>query len=263
MKSLGIVFATLRQQVRSEKAYLGNFWFEMFSKLAYNIMFITLIDQLFKRIGSFAGYSQNDFLCMYLISQLGFYVSYYVFHNGMVHLSRLVNTGNFDLLLLKPVPHEAYVYASSFRPIEVLLTAMPMTFIVGAFIDFGSLAITPLSAFLALLVGVCGLIICRTLLILLVLPAFKTGESTDTLTVFYSLVVMAHMPYDKLPNFMKALSVTVLPQLVIGAASTQVLLGKHNVMATVVLVVGAAVVSLVMSRVLWRYALRQYTSASS
>lgn len=181
----------------------------------------------------------------------------------MTRLVGMINTGSLDLLLLKPVSHKQFLYASSFQPFNFIATVIPMIIMTASQINFGVLNITPLSLLLGIIVISCGIIIANTLLFLLVIPAFKTGEATDSLGVFYSISVLSQMPYDKLPAFMKLLSLTVLPQLVISAATTQVVLSKHDVGATLILVIVAAGVSLVMSRIAWRYAMRQYTSASS
>src|SRR6185503_15867192 len=118
------------------------------------IMFILFIDQLFARVGHFAGYSKNDFYFLFFVSQLGFYLCYYGIFFPMQRLVESVRNGNFDLLLLKPVPHRAFLYISGMQMYELLLTAAPSLLIMALLINWSIIAVTPLSFVLGLIVWV-------------------------------------------------------------------------------------------------------------
>lgn len=258
-----LIFAAMREQTRAEKAFLGNFWLGIGSRLIYNIMFLIFIDVLFKRTGAIAGHSHNDFLFMYFISQVGFYVTYGCLFKAVQQLLLTVRDGNLDLLLLKPVPHRSFLYIQGQQPIDLLLTLVTTLSLVASQIDWSALTITPVAFLLGTIIWVCGVIICNTLLFALILPAFKTGEATDTLNVFYSITSLTTLPYGKLPFIMKALSLCVLPHLIIAGASAEVMMQKGNMLGIIVPIIIATLVSLCIYQLSWRYALRNYTSASS
>lgn len=259
--SLGLV--AFREQAKAEKAYIGNFWFGALSRLAYNLMFLLFIDVLFQRIGAVAGYSKNDFLFMFFVSQIGFYIAYMGIFSGMLKLVESVRNGNFDLLLLKPVPHRFFLYVRGFMPYELMFTFMIMLPMIGFFINWDELSINTGSFLLGALVWVGGLVICNTLMFALALPVFKYGDATNMLNMFYSITAINQLPYGKLPLVMKALSLSLLPQLIFAAATAEVMLQKGDTITTVLSVCIATIVSITLYQFMWRYALKHYTSASS
>jgi ABC-type uncharacterized transport system permease subunit len=263
LRGLSLAMAAFREQARAEKAHLGNFWFGMLSKLIYNVMFLLFVDQLYARVGHFAGYSKNDFLFLYFVSQFGFYICYYGIFFPMQRLIQTVRNGNFDLLLLKPVPHRAFLYVNGMTPYELLFTALPSMFIMGALINWGALTISPVSFALGLVVWASGIVICNTIVFALALPVFKTGDATDTLSTFYSITSMSQMPYTRLPGFMKIGALVVFPQIIIAGAASEVLLMKTDAVGLAALLAAVSVVSIMAVNWLWKYALRNYTSVSS
>lgn len=263
LRDLKLIIAAIREQAKSETAYMGNFWFSFAAKIIYNIIFLVFIDVLFQRVGGIAGYSKNDFLFMYFISQIGFYTMYGTIFSGLYKLAELVNKGDFDLLLLKPVPHRAFLYVGGFRPYDFLFTLGTILPIVGSQIHWSNIHLSVSSIILGSIVWLGGQIIANTLIFALTLPAFKAGDSSDMLGVFYSINSLGQMPYSKLPLFMKLLSLSLLPMLVISAAASEVMLAKGNALVVVLSVVGASLLSLIIFQLLWRYALKNYTSASS
>lgn len=262
-RTVQLIGVAFREQVRAERAYLGNFWFGILTKLAYNTMFILFIDQLFLRVGAIGDFTKNDFLFVYLVSQTGFYITYYAIFFPLQKLIYTVRNGNFDLMLLKPVPHRAFLYINGMSAYELLLTALPSMLILGFLINWGELAVTPLSILLGAVVWLSGIIICNTVLFALALPVFKSGDATDTLNAFYSIASMGHTPFSKLPDAMRVAALVVFPQLLIAGATGEVLLMKGDIFGVTMLVASAAVVAMIVFQLLWKYALRNYTSASS
>jgi ABC-type uncharacterized transport system permease subunit len=263
IRTVKLSYYNFREQARAERAHLGNFWFMVFSRVAYNVTFVVLIDAVFQRVGSLAGYSKNDFFFMYFISQIGFYMLYMTIFSGLQRLVQIVRTGDFDLLLLKPVPHRTFLYISGMQPFDLLFSYLSALPIIIPLIHWGELHVTIGSALLGVVVMICGMIIGNTFMFALTLPAFKSGDATDMMNVFYSITSMSQVPYSKLPLYMKVLSLGVLPQLIISAAASEVILTKGDTIGLVVIVLAAAGLSFIIFQTLWRYALRNYTSASS
>ncbi len=263
LRTLNLIRIAFTEQVRAERAYLGNFWFGMLTKLAYNAMFILFIDQLFHRVGQLGDFTKNEFLFVYLVSQFGFYVCYYGIFFPLKKLIMQVRNGSFDLMLLKPVPHRAFLYISGMSAFELLLTALPSLLILGGLIDWGQIHVSAASVALGLTVWCSGIIISNTVLLLLTLPVFKNGDATDSLDVYYSITPMAQQPYSKLPSAMQIAALVIFPQIIIAGATSEVLLMKGDMLGVTVTAGVAAIIAIVVAEVAWRYALRNYTSASS
>jgi ABC-2 type transport system permease protein len=262
-RSLRLVWAAFSEQLAAERAYLGNFWFGLLSKLIYNFMFLFFIDQLYARVGHFAGFSKNDFLFLYFVSQTGFYICYHGIFASMIKLVQTVRTGNFDLFLLKPVPHRSFLYIQGTSFYEVLTTAIPCLFLIAFNINWPQLNLSAVSLALGLIAWLSGIIICNTLVFILTLPVFIHGEATETVNAFYSFTTSSQIPYSKLPTFMKYAALVAFPQIIVAGATAEIFLHKVDPFAILAIIVPAAVGSLVLVNILWKFALRNYTSASS
>lgn len=263
IRGLSLAWYAFREQARAEFAYLGNFWFSLIARIFYNITFLVFIDALFQRVGQVAGYTRNDFMFMFFVSQLGFYVIYLILFTGLLKLVDNVRTGQFDLLLLKPVPHRLFLYIRGTTPIDFAFTTLSALPLIATQINWGALTLDGQSLLLGLVVWVCGMIISNTFLFALTLPAFRAGDATDMMNVFYAVTGISQVPYNNLPVYIKALSLCILSQLIVAAAATEVILMKGDSTMVVIPVVVAALFSVFIYNQLWRFALRNYTSASS
>lgn len=263
LRAFSLIRIAFTEQVRAERAYLGNFWYGILTKLAFNAMFILFIDQLFHRVGQLGDFTKNEFLLVYLVSQLGFYICYYGIFYPLKKLLMQVRNGSFDLMLLKPVPHRAFLYISGMSTFELLLTTLPSLLILGGLIDWGQLDVSITSITLGIIVWASGIAICNTVLFALVLPVFKNGDATDSLDVFYSIAAMGQQPYSKLPGAMQVAALVIFPQILIAGATGEVLLMKGDIVGVTVIAGIAAIIAIIIAQIMWRYALRHYTSASS
>jgi ABC-2 type transport system permease protein len=263
LRNMSLARHAFIEQARAETAYIRNFWFTLISRILYNITFLIFIDALFQRVGHVAGYSRSDFMFMFFVSQLGFYVMYLIVFTGLLKLVENVRTGQFDLLLLKPVPHRLFLYIRGMVPIDFLFTCATTLPLILMQINWGEISLSPGSLALGAVVWVCGMIIGNTFLFALTLPAFRAGDASDMMNIFYAVTGMSQVPYSKLPVFMKVLSLTILSQLIIAAAATEIVLMKGDALGVSLAAIIAAVISVIIFNQLWRYALRNYTSASS
>lgn len=262
-KTLRLIAIAFTEQVRAERAYLGNFWFGMLTKLAYNSMFLLFINQLYHRVGQLGDFTKNEFLFLFLVSQLGFYICFYGLYFPLKKLLITVRTGNFDLMLLKPVPHRAFLYISGMSAFELLLTALPSLLILGGIINWGEIHISLFSFLMGLVIWVSGIVICNTILFALVLPVFSQGDATDTLDLFYPISSVGQQPFSKLPQAMKIAALVIFPQILIAGAASETLLMKQQGFLVPLVVAGTAIIAVIILQLLWRHALRNYTSASS
>jgi ABC-type uncharacterized transport system permease subunit len=258
-----IVAATIKEQAQSEKAYLGNFWADLSSTGLFVITNVVFLDLLFRRAGEIAGYSKNDYFFMMLIGQLTFYSVSGFLANPMALLIDSVRNGYFDLILLKPVATRTYLYARAVKPLVLAMVSLPNIILFCILINWGDLNLNFLSVVAGAIVWVSGFIIFNTFIFALALPVFTQGDSTDMLNAYYSTMAMTQMPYNNLPTIMKYLSLVVLPAVLMTAGAVAVILMKGSTLFILISAIGAAFVSLILLSLMWKFALRNYASASS
>lgn len=259
-----VVFAALRYRINGEKAYIGNIWLEFASTGMYVVTYIVFIDLLFRRVGTIADYSRNDFLFMSLMGQLTYYTISRLLSMPQYFLVDAVRTGLFDLLLLRPFPTRALLVATAIQPLHALITSVPSMAIICFVINWGALTITPLSVALGVLTWCCGLVIFNGLLSVLAYPVFTQGDATDMLNFWWTSFGIGEFPFDKLPPVIKGLGVTIIPGILLVSGTTQVILTKEGSLGnTIAIALGGALVSIFIQKILWRNALLNYASASS
>ncbi len=264
MRWLGILLASLKFRIQTELAYIGNFWLELVSTFFFVLTYIVFIDILFRRVGEVAAYDKNDFLFMSLVGQLTFYTVSRILAPPMGRLVATVRTGEFDLTLLKPAPTRLLLYSSSWRPLYMLYTSVPNIAIYVWLIEWQGLVMTWSSLAMGAVVWLCGVVIFSTFMFMLAYPVFTQGDATDLVGMWWSTMSMTEFPYDKLPSAIKALSLSVLPGLLMTAGSTQVILNKSD---TNHLLLGASIVGAIFALIVysffWSRAMLNYSSASS
>lgn len=258
-----IAYGLARDRLRNETAYMANIFAETASTVFYVISYLLFINFLFAKIGSVAGYSKNDIYFMMLVGQLTFYLYASLLLSAGVKIISTVRNGEFDLLLLKPINTIFYIYASSIKPITTTLISLPNLLILIILINWQALNLTPISLVLGFITWLASILILNTLIIATVYPVFTRGEATDTINITWSLFSINEIPYDKLPNTLKILSFALLPTLLAGGGVTYIALSKGPSMFIVLFSVIAAIIAVILYKLIWRKALQQYTSASS
>lgn len=263
--NLRLIGAILKERLSSELAFVGNTWAEIVSSVVYVASFLVFIELLFTRAGSIAGYSKDEFLFMFLASQVTFYVWNNLLFRPMAVLIESVRTGRLDSLLLRPVSALVTLYSSAQRPLESLLAAAPNIILVSILIDWTHLSISFSGIVVGAIVWLCGLVIYNTIMFIFAIPVFTQGDATNILQMSYTLHNSAQAPFQALPPFMKVLSFIALPSLLMSAGVAQIILGKHPDSSLPILLaaLAVAVVAYLIFLRLWRAALQSYTSASS
>jgi ABC-type uncharacterized transport system permease subunit len=130
-------------------------------------------------------------------------------------------------------------------------------------IDWQTLNLSILSCLLGFICWLASIFLLNTLLLATAYPVFTKGEAIDTLSITWSLFSINELPYEKLPRTLKFLSFTLMPTLLASSGVTYITLNKGPSALIVVFSVIAAIIAVILYKLIWRKALQQYTSASS
>jgi ABC-2 type transport system permease protein len=262
-KYISITYGLLRDRLRNETAYLPNILAETGSTIFYVLTYLLFINFLFGKIGSVAGYSKNDIYFMMLMGQLTFYLYANILLTTAVRIISSVRSGEFDLILLKPVNKIFYIYSSSIKPITTILVSLPNILILIYLINWQDLNLSILSTLLGFLCWVSSILILNTLLLLSSYTVFTNGEATDSVNITWSLFSINELPYNKLPKTLQLLSFSLIPTLLAGGGVTYVALNKGPATWLVFWSIVSGIISVLLFNLIWRKALNRYSSASS
>jgi ABC-2 type transport system permease protein len=180
---------------------------------------------------------------------------------GMRDVFTLINLGTLDGLLLKPIDSQFYIASRRIR----LLYVVRLVLGIGICIFIANnkdLHMTPGSIIYGSVLLIIGALCLFPLIFSIATLAIKYPRLDGLIDMTYSFRNAMQYTPEMFQKFHPATFVLLLPYLLIASIPTKALLGKSTLIDTITLC-GMTVGALLFSRLLWNYALRHYTSASS
>jgi len=247
---------------QTETAYFAHGWGNVLSTVAFTITYLVFISVIFANVHTLAGFTRDQMLFLLLVVQVNFYLMWSWAFNNAQRLVDDVNRGNFDLLLTKPLPALFYSSVRNISLLQFVRDGLPAILFVIFAIQWQHLTFQPLAVLAGLLLIVAGQIATQSFLLLFALPVFWYGQSSDLLNLSYPLMD-ADMPYTGIQPNLRVVLTLVVPALASASLPVAVMLGKFDMISGLGLGFGAAALLSVIKMVIWKSALRHYTSASS
>lgn len=180
---------------------------------------------------------------------------------SLVDLVEKIRNGSFDYVLLKPVDAQIAISSSRHEPWKIL---DGLGAIVIAIYAFHKRGYPPSATDLALGVGlfVAGAAAMYSLWIVCAAAAFWVGRLDNLLYLLGSVFDTARWPIHIFPGVWRFVFTFVIPVAVMTTFPAMALLGTLDA-PTMAATVGGSLAMLALSRLVWRTAIRSYTSASS
>jgi len=215
------------------------------------IMIVVVFDK--KKI---AGYGQQEIMAFFLIFNLLDLLGQ-LFFRGIYYFRHKVVTGQFDLILLKPVNSlfQILTAQTDFLDIPLLLIVIVMLIRLG-------LGITLVNFILFLLLVFCGFLIITAIHVLVASVGIMTTELDHIIWIYRDLSIMARLPIDIYLGPVKAFLTFIIPIALIFTFPAKALLGLLSWQGAVCSFAGSWLL-LTTSLKFWRFALTKYSSASS
>jgi viologen exporter family transport system permease protein len=180
---------------------------------------------------------------------------------SLVDLVERIRSGSFDYVLLKPVDAQVVVSASRYEPWKLFDLAGAILLVVYAFVRRGSPP-SPEHLALGIALFVAGAVAMYSLWIVCAAAAFWVGRLDNLMYLLGAIFDTARWPVYVFPGVWRIVFTFVIPVAVMTTFPAMALLGTlglERALATL----GGALAMLVIGRLVWRSAIRNYTSASS
>lgn len=180
---------------------------------------------------------------------------------SLVDLVEKIRTGSFDYVLLKPVDAQLAISSSRYEPWKILDGLGAVVIAVYAFSKRGyPPSATDLAFGISLFVA--GAAAMYSLWIVCAAASFWVGRLDNLLYLLGAVFDTARWPIHVFPGVWRFVFTFVIPVAVMTTFPAMALLGTLDAQ-TMAATVAGAVVMLALSRLVWRTAIRNYTSASS
>jgi ABC-2 type transport system permease protein len=258
---LRLLAVQLRVSLASAMAYRANFFVEGVMSLVWMAITLLPLIVLFDGRRTVAGWDAPSALVV-----IGYFMAVRAVLEGLispslVDLVEKIRSGSFDYVLLKPVDAQAMISASRYEPWKVFDLAGAIAVVIYAFVQRGA---PPPAADLVLGVVLFGAGVLATyaLWILCAAASFWVVRLDNLMYLLGAIFDTARWPVQVFPGVWRTIFTFVIPVAVMTTYPAMAMLGRLDA-RTALATVGGALGLLVLSRLVWRTAIRSYTSASS
>jgi ABC-2 type transport system permease protein len=259
---LSLYAALWRNSVIRELGFKVNFLMWIVVEGLWFVLQLSFIGVLYlhtERIGSWSKWQVVALVgTSHLIQQL--FTA--LFLTNLTALSEHIRTGKLDFMLLLPVNTRFLI---SLRQVDLggFVNAASAACVIGyALHRLGHRPAAAEVAGFALLIVV-GILIHYSLMLMLSATSFWTVRAQGIVWGYYNLFNIARLPDEAFRGAFKAVFTFALPMLLVSNVPVKLLVGKLGSPLEMLLLLALAALIFVASELLWRTALRRYTSASS
>jgi ABC-2 type transport system permease protein len=251
----------LRISLASAMAYRANFLLEGAMSLVWMVTTLLPLVVLFNGRASVAGWDAPSSLVV-----MAYFLAVNAVLDGtispsLVDLTGQIRSGSFDYVLLKPIDAQAMVSASRYELWKIFDLLGAIAVAVYAFSRIGA---PPTLGQLALGLGlfVTGIVAAYALWLLVAAASFWVVRLDNLMFLLGAVFDTARWPIQVFPGIWRFVFTFVIPVAVMTTYPAEALLGRLHA-ETAIATLAGSIVLLVVSRLVWRLAIRNYTSASS
>lgn len=264
----------LRNSLVREMTFRGNFLITVLTRAFYFAANLLLFEIIYRSVPGINGWSKWEYFAFMATGMLINALVETFFMPNLANFGELIRTGNLDFALLKPIDTQFLV---SFEKVEVAMLGQ-----VGFSLALLGISITELDLWttlataeglvriaLYLLLLLCGTAFFYSLMIVLASASVWLGRNTGLYDFWFYVTVFARYPREiySAPGFAAAFIqetfTYVVPILLVVTVPARVLVKAVESPGFVGLCLVSAFGGLILSRLVFRWSLRAYRSASS
>jgi len=242
-------------------SYRGNFIFGFIITGMESLTMFAAIGIVFTKINTLAGWNFGDVLVLNGVHLLANTASWLLFRGGINDFDRVINRGEFDFYLVRPVSAQFY---ASIQRIDVEDVARGIVGIVVMFFGLSqnNAVIQLIHLPLFFLTFFCGQAVLYGVFLSLKTISFKSIQGWATNNIAFRFQELASYPTDIYRGILKTVYTFILPLIFVATVPTKALLGKLPFELAVGSII-AAIISFCIARFFWQMGIKNYSSASS
>ncbi len=231
----------------------------LIGKVLRFVFFLIFLLALFTKTQFLANYTSTQMIFFFLTFNLVDTFTQ-LFFREVYRFRPMVVSGDFDLVLVKPMNPLFRALAGGADPLDMIMLVPYIASLVYIAVRVGN--VTPMSLILYILLVANGFFIATGFHILVLALAVITTEVDHTIMIYRDLTSMGRVPIDIYGEPLRSLLTFILPVGVMMTFPAKAFLGLLSPsFALISLIVGSIFVFCCFR--VWKYALTQYSSASS
>jgi ABC-2 type transport system permease protein len=258
----GIFHALWRNSITREMSFQINFLIWIFVELLWFALQLSFNSVIYLHTDSIGSWTKWEVVLLIGASHFIQQLFQAFFLVNCAQLSDLVHTGKMDFMMLLPVNTRFLV---SLRYVDLSGFVGAASGLAVMIYALRQLQVMPTLGQVALFGLLCSgaILVHYSLMFLMATISFWTVRAQGLVMAYYNLFSVARMPDAAFRGTGRVVFTFVLPMLLVVNVPVKALLAKLSSVSEVVLLLATCVCFLLVSTLLWRLALRQYSSASS
>ena len=244
-------------------AYFSENWFGLGSTLFYTISTYLMIKIIYSNVNQIAGYSENEMIFLLFTVQLNYYLDWTWSTNNIQKMMESVYSGELDLMLSKPIPVLFFITFRDLNIVGRIKDGLPNLILLASLISWGSLNLDLYKVFFGVIILICGQISWHCFTFLFALPVFRLGKNKQIYDTSVALGNNNNIPFEGFNDTLKLIFTIIIPALITPQILVSVLLGKSEPISLTFLCLSIALIFIIIKERSWKWALENYTSASS
>lgn len=261
MKYFSLYLAFFWRYLMKAMEYRLNFLIWSFLNLLWLGISFLSITLIFNQTSSIAGWSREQVYLLVLVWTMFFDILATFIRPSLRQVSRLIRRGDLDFTLLRPVSSQFMVSVQNFDTDQLSrLVASPVALVF--FLRVNGIIVSPLSLLNFAIISLAAVVIFYSLMLSAVVLNFWLTNLFNLDDLFHQVLSAGHYPLDIFGRNLRAVFTYLIPVAFVSYFQTKALLGQIG-FEWAFLAMGLATVLFLLSRVLWRFGLNHYSSASS
>jgi ABC-2 type transport system permease protein len=250
-----------RTSIAQAMAYRFNFIFQGVFSLAWLAVALIPLLIAFEKRPMVAGWDRNSALVMMAYFMAVKAVMEGVISPSLTNLVEGIRSGAFDYILLKPVDAQLMISASRYEPWRIFDLLGAIALMIYAFVQKGH-APEPQHIVAGIALFIAGVLAVYALWIVCAAASFWVVRLDNLVYLLQAVFDIARWPVQVFGPVWRLIFTFVIPVAVMTTFPAMALLGTLSPRTAFATVAGSFLM-LVTSRLIWRAAIRNYTSASS
>ena len=260
-RPLFLYFSFLGHNLKNEMIYRSNFFILVGMDIFFMMVNVAFFAIILGEVKSIGGWNFDQMLI--LIGSVGIVreLAYLTFRQGFLNIGDYIRTGEFDLLLVKPLSPQLHL---GFRHISLTESlgegVMGILLVVVGYSRLPSQSLLHIPVYIFFLAN--SLVIYYSFCLIINSAVFWIIKSQELNTIVYYFMETARYPRDIFKGVGKALFTFIIPISLIATTPASILAGRLS-LSLLLLSMGVAGALLLIGSLVWRISIRHYSSASS
>lgn len=261
MRYLRLYVHFMKFSVMQAMQFRFDFFYRIIMDAAFYLTSILFFKIIFTQTNGLVGWTEPQVMIFVSGFLLMDAIQMTIFNNGMWMIPVLVNKGELDYYLLRPISSLFFLTTREFAMNSLINMAMAISIMIWAFMRYPDpLSAIKIMSYIFLILTGCYLYF--SIRVLTVLPVFWTHNGRGLEVIFWTVEKFAERPHMIYKGWIQKILLTIIPFALVCSVPAKVLFDSNS-WGLMAYCLAVTIIFHFVVRMAWARGLREYSSASS